>query len=300
MKVINFGSINKDYVYQVDNFVRPGETKSSKSFTNFIGGKGNNQSVALARAGCEVIHAGLIGADGGRIVVKMQENGINTDLISFVEDEPTGHAVIQVADSGENSILLYGGANLKVTKEKIKKVLAQAEKGDWLLLQNEINMLPEIMQEAHDKGLKIIFNPAPMTSSVKNYPLHLVDILVINHGEAEELTGKEDLVEIVAALKEQFIDSNTEIVLTRGSEGVIYYNNGDEVNVPAYKVSVADTTAAGDTFIGYFISSRIKNRENPLMYGQAAAALCVMKSGAVDAIPYLADVEKFMNENKKQ
>ena len=122
MKIINFGSINIDHVYGVEHFVRPGETLESESYALFSGGKGANQSIALARAGAEVIHAGKVGADGAWLKTKLQESGVDVSLVEMV-DLPTGHAVIQVNSEGENAIIIHGGANRSVSKANIKKVL---------------------------------------------------------------------------------------------------------------------------------------------------------------------------------
>ena len=140
MKILNFGSINIDLVYRVPHIVKPGETLSSLSLARFAGGKGNNQSIALARAGAPVFHAGKIGKDGAWIVAMLKVAGAD---VRFVKKDPgpTGHAVIQVADSGQNSIVLFPGANRTITPQEIRDTLAHFGKGDILLLQNEINAL---------------------------------------------------------------------------------------------------------------------------------------------------------------
>ena len=171
MKVLNFGSLNIDFVYRVRDFVRPGETISAASFARFPGGKGLNQSIALARAGARVLHAGAVGTDGGFLVDLLRENGVDCSLVAVIDDTPTGHAVIQVADSGENSIVLYPGANHRIADELIDRALALTAPGDILLLQNEISAMPEIMRRAAERNLRIFFNPAPMTGAVAAYPL---------------------------------------------------------------------------------------------------------------------------------
>lgn len=166
MKVLNFGSLNIDLVYRVRDFVRPGETISAQEFARFAGGKGLNQSVALARAGAQVVHAGAVGADGGFLLDLLRESGVDCSAVAVVDDVPTGHAVIQVSDAGENSIVLYPGANHRITAELIDRALAPTEPGDVLLLQNEISSMIDIMRRAHDRDLRIFFNPAPDRKSV--------------------------------------------------------------------------------------------------------------------------------------
>ena len=147
MKIINFGSINIDHVYGVEHFVRPGETLESESYSVFSGGKGANQSIALARAGAEVLHAGKVGADGGWLKTKLRDNGVDVSLVETV-DLPTGHAVIQVNSEGENAIIIHGGANRTFSSADIDKVLESAEAGDYLLLQNEINAVEKVLEKA--------------------------------------------------------------------------------------------------------------------------------------------------------
>ncbi len=288
MKIINFGSINIDHVYGVEHFVRPGETLESESYSVFSGGKGANQSIALARAGAEVLHAGNIGADGAWLKTKLQENGVDVSLVETV-DVPTGHAVIQVNREGENAIIIHGGANRSVSEANIEKVLEKAEECDYLLLQNEINAVDKILEKA--KGLTVVFNPAPMTDEVKNYPLEKVDIFIVNEVEGEALTGETEPDLMLDAMQKLYPKSRT--VLTLGKAGVIYADSEQRIKVPALQVDAVDTTGAGDTFIGYFLAelSRGSDIETSLQMGVKASALCVTRQGAADSIPKLEEVQ---------
>ena len=288
MKIINFGSINIDHVYSVEHFVRPGETLESESYALFSGGKGANQSIALARAGAEVIHAGKVGADGGWLKTKLQDSGVDVSLIETVA-ELTGHAVIQVNSEGENAIIIHGGANRNVSDANIENVLGKAEKGDFLLLQNEINAVDKILEKARD--LTVVFNPAPMSDEVKNYPLERVDIFIVNEVEGEALTGEREPDLILDAMQKLYPKSRT--VLTLGKAGVIYADGEQRVKVPALQVDAVDTTGAGDTFIGYFLAelSRGSGIERCLQMGVKASALCVTRQGAADSIPELEELK---------
>ena len=290
MKIINFGSINIDHVYGVEHFVRPGETLESESYALFSGGKGANQSIALARAGAEVVHAGNIGTDGAWLTEKLRESGVDVSLVETV-DEPTGHAVIQVNCEGENAIILHGGANRTVSEANIEKVLARADKDDYLLLQNEVNAVDKILEKA--KGLTVVFNPAPMSDEVKNYSLECVDIFILNEVEGEALTGQNEPESILAAMRELYPKSCT--VLTLGKEGVVYADSEKRIKVPALQVEAVDTTGAGDTFIGYFLAelSRGSAIEKCLEMGVKASALCVTRPGAADSIPGLEEVVRW-------
>jgi ribokinase len=289
MKILNFGSVNIDHVYSVGHFVRPGETLSSLSYNRFSGGKGANQSVALARAGADVYHAGRIGTDGLWLKEKLKGAGVKTKYLD-VSETPTGHAVIQVSTSGENSIILFGGANQSVDREFADSVLKGFHKGDFLLLQNEISSTAFIMKKASQLKLKIIFNPAPMNKDVLSYPLKLVDIFILNEIEGAELAGKSGTQKIINEMKRKFPNALT--ILTLGSKGVAYMENGKVVSVPALKVKAVDTTAAGDTFIGYFLASisRSCNIGDAIKLACKAAALCVTRRGAADSIPNLSEV----------
>ena len=287
MKVINFGSINIDHVYGVDHFVRPGETLESESYAVFSGGKGANQSIALARAKAAVLHAGSIGSDGEWIKTKLQENGVDVSLVETVA-EPTGHAVIQVNREGENAIIIHGGANRTVSEANIERVLEKAEKGDLLLLQNEVNAVDKVLEKAEE--LTVVFNPAPMTDAVKNYPLEKVDIFIVNETEGEALSGEREPEAILREMQKRYPKSRT--VLTLGKAGVIYADGEERVKVPALVVEAVDTTGAGDTFVGYFLAelSRGSAVEQCLEMGAKASALCVTRQGAADSIPTLDEV----------
>lgn len=284
MKIVNFGSLNIDHVYSVDHFVRPGETLSTRQYRQFAGGKGANQSIALARAGAEVYHAGKIGQDGLWLRERLVESGVKTDYLQ-VTDQPTGHAIIQVTPDGENSILLHPGANHAITPRDAERVLINFSPGDCLLLQNEISAVPDILRVASALGLRIIFNPAPMHPDVKSYPLKLVDILIINELEGRELAGELDPDAVLEGLNRQFPKAAK--VLTLGARGVLFAEKKTRLRVPAVKVTAVDTTGAGDAFIGYFVAEicRRTGVEAALKLACKAAAICVTRPGATDSIP---------------
>ena len=169
MKVLSFGSLNFDHVYQMDHFVMPKETTSSLSYSRGFGGKGLNQSIALAKSGLDVYHAGRVGFDGQPFIDYLQEYGVKVDYLKKDEEAATGHAIIQVSHS-ENCIILYGGANQLIDEAQIDEVLTHFEKGDLLLIQNEISSLTYLITKAHEKGLRIAFNTAPMDEKIFGYP----------------------------------------------------------------------------------------------------------------------------------
>ncbi len=292
MKVLNFGSLNLDYTYAVEHIVREGETVSSKGVTLNLGGKGFNQSVALARAGVPVYHAGLVGEEGLDFYDKCQECGIKTDYIKTVAGR-CGHTIIQVDDEGQNSIVLYGGANHKNTKEYVDEVLKNFETGDILVLQNEINELSYIIEQAFAKGMTIVLNPSPMDERIDECDLGKISIFVLNETEGQQLTGETTPATIVAAMHANY--SNAKVMLTLGKSGCIYHHGDEEYYQAAFDVDAVDTTAAGDTFTGFFIAGLIKQMpiRDILVMASKASAIAVTKPGAAASIPFMSEVELF-------
>ena len=294
MRILNFGSLNIDYVYAVDHFVRPGETLASARRDVFSGGKGLNQSVALARAGADVYHAGGIGKADGLFLKKMlSDSGVHTEFIEEYET-PTGHAIIQVDASGQNCILLFGGANRIQTPEFIDEVLSHFEKGDYLVLQNEINNVGYIMEKAHEKEMVIFLNPSPYNRDIDALPLSYVDCFLLNEVEAADICRvqrPDDSGELLAVLGKKF--PGAKIVLTLGKNGVVYKDGHCIYRHGIYKVTVVDTTAAGDTFTGYFIScmARGMSPEDILKYASVASSIAVSRKGAAPSIPLFDEVK---------
>lgn len=289
MKIINIGSLNIDYVYEVDSFVKKGETKLSNKLNIYSGGKGLNQSIALKRAGAEVYHGGLIGKDGSFLKELLEKEKVNTDFISIV-NSPSGHAIIQVDESGDNCILLHGGANQLFTEEIVDSILENFNKGDYLLLQNEINLMEYIINKASEKGLIIVLNPSPINSKLKSYPLDKVDIFILNEVEGKELTNKEKEEDILNELISKY--PKAQFVLTLGEKGVMYGFNHERIEVKAKQVKAVDTTAAGDTFTGYYLASMLsgKSVQEALEISTLAAAITVTREGAADSIPYMKEL----------
>ena len=292
MKILNFGSLNRDLVYAVDHAVLPGETLASSGMEPFCGGKGLNQSLALARAGAVVYHAGCIGSDGSDLILLLQDSGVDTRHIRRV-DGPSGHAIIQVDGRGQNSILLFGGANQRISPESIGKTLADFGEGDLLVLQNEINGIARIMDEAHDRGMRIVFNPSPFNESLSAYPLEKVDWFVLNEIEGAELTRKTEPEKILQAVKEKFFGAET--LLTLGQRGAMYTDRNVVCSHPIFPVPVKDTTAAGDTFLGYFFALlEEKGPQEALRWASAASAIAVSIKGAANSIPHREEVAAFL------
>ena len=296
-RILNFGSLNLDQVYRVDTFVRPGETKSSLSLETHCGGKGLNQSVAAARAGAEVWHAGQIGCDGDMLYDKLRENGVNLTLLER-SSGVSGHAIIQVDDKGQNCILLFGGTNQALTEEYIDRALAAFGSEGLVLVQNETNLVGSIIQKAHARGLQVAINAAPMDDKVFTYPLELIDWLIVNELEGAAIAKCELEVDILPKLKRLYPKMN--VLLTLGKRGAICVRGDEQARSGIYPVKVVDTTAAGDTFLGYFLSESLdqKNLSDALALATAASSVCVQVMGAADSVPMRTDVLAAIEQGK--
>ncbi len=296
MKILNFGSCNIDYIYSVSHFVTAGETISSKTMSEHPGGKGLNQSIAAARAGGQVYHAGNIGKDGAMLNELLKNNGVNVGYLN-VCDEKTGHAIIQLEGSGENCIIVYPGANDLLNEKQIESAVKQFDKGDICMLQNETPCTDYIIKIAHERGMAVIWNPSPINDKIKLESLKHCDYVIINKTEGKYLSGETEPGKIINELSERY--PGLRIVLTLGAEGCIYSDGETNLSQNAYKACAVDTTGAGDTFSGYFVAalSNGKTLKEALRLASAAAAISTEGLGAANSIPLLNETLNRMNSN---
>lgn len=286
MRIINIGSLNIDYVYRVDTFLQPGETKSSQNLTVNAGGKGLNQSIALAKAGCHVCHAGIWGAGGEMLVQTLQDHGVDTGLMQHRPELQNGHAIIQVSDSGQNSILLHGGTNQALTEDYIRRIIDSCGPEDLILLQNETNCIATVIEAAHERGIPVAMNVAPMGPEALDYDLGRLRWIVVNEIEAAALAGGSDFSETMENLTRKYPHSG--ILMTLGSDGAWLRDGGLELRMDALRIeNVVDTTAAGDTFLGYFLAGVTQGAdpETALQQATCASALAIQKPGAAQSVP---------------
>lgn len=290
-RIINIGSLNLDKIYQLPHTPLPGETLTALAHRVGLGGKGLNQSIAAARAGGEVLHVGAIGEDGEQLRKALEDAGANTTLLK-VSETATGHALILVNEQGNNSIVVLPGANHTLSLDDIEQAVSQGEPGDILLLQNETNLIAEAMKRGHAAGLKVAFNFAPFDAKIApTLPLELVDILFVNEIEGAGLTGEQDTDKILEQLYKQYPHALS--VMTRGGEGAFAITvDGKVLHEPSPPVKVVETTAAGDTFIGFFLAELLRSGElgKALKLGCKAGACCVSRPGAAESIPTLAEL----------
>lgn len=295
MKVLNFGSLNLDYVYRVEHFVQPGETLSAVSQSVNPGGKGLNQSIALVRAGAEIYHAGCVGQQGGSLGALLRENGVNTEHLLAV-DALQGNAVIQVNAAGENCIILYGGSNQCVTEEQVRHTLSCFAPGDWLVLQNEINQLPLIVDTAYELGLKIALNPSPYNEKLAAVDFGKLSWLLVNEVEVGQLSGSRSPEEAWLQLHGRY--PGLSLLVTLGGEGSAAFTAAETVRQAAFPAKAVDTTAAGDTYTGYFIAGLAEGRPlaECMRRASMAASISVTRAGAAGSIPTKEEVEKRLEE----
>lgn len=295
MKMVVFGSLNIDKTYSLEDFVRPGQTISAKKMEQFCGGKGFNQAIALRRAGNEVHFAGAVGQDGNMLLETLDINGINRDHVK-VSGSATGHAIIQLDKKGSNCIIILAGANGEITEADADKTLADFGAGDLIVLQNEISCVPYILHHAHAKGMIVAFNPSPFDGKIADCDLSCVDYLLVNEVEGASMTGHSDSDDILDELARSYPHLN--VVLTLGGDGSVFQTkDGARYFCGIHKVEAVDTTAAGDTFTGFFLSEILRHgdAQKALQVASVAASIAVSRKGAEPSIPAMGEVSEVLN-----
>lgn len=289
LKILNFGSYNIDYVYNMSKLVRAGETISALSTSEHPGGKGLNQAVAAARAGGNVFFAGNIGEDGLFLKKLLEDTGADTKYLK-INKTRTGNAIVQIDKDRENCIIVFAGANALLDEAYIKSIIADFACGDICMLQNETPCTDYIIKQAKLRGMSVIWNPSPMNEKIKDSAIKMSDYIIINKTEGKVLTGKEEPKDILKVLLKKY--PHTKIVITLGKNGSIYSDGIDTVKQSAFKAEPVDTTGAGDTFTGYFAAmiSKGTSIEETLKIASAAAAIATEKQGAASSIPMLKEV----------
>jgi ribokinase len=295
------GSINMDLVFQVDSLPIQGETKQSQDFATIPGGKGANQAVACAKQNVRTWMLGSVGQDSfsDQCLASLSKNGVDTRFVDRQEKNICGLATI-ILEQGDNRILTYGGANHHQDINKIYHVLGEHHaQGDYILSQLEIpiEVVQNVFRKAKTLGMITALNAAP-AKPLSSDLLMLIDLLIVNEGEGQQLTGSDNPETIMNRLLSQGVGA---VLLTRGAQGAAYQDQSRRVSVNAHKVKVVDTTAAGDTFIGVFLAHRIAGKEidEALTYASAGAALSIQKLGAQNSIPSKQDIDEFIERSLK-
>lgn len=289
MKILNFGSVNIDYVFSVSEIAKPGQTIAATAVEHYPGGKGFNQSLALAKAGAKVYHAGTIGKDGLWLQKMLEETGVDCSYLQMVPDN-TGTAFIQIDCRGQNCIVLNSGTNFLNTSDFYDSVLEHFSSGDILLLQNEINDINYLISKGSNKGMTVVLNPSPMNAEIFSCDLSKVNWFIMNEDEGRGLTGEVEPKKILDSMREKF--QHASAVLTLGKDGAQVFHGGEYFVQPACAATVVDTTGAGDTFTGFFLAEFTRGKSIPecLAIASQAAAIAISRKGAGTSIPELREV----------
>lgn len=286
MTVYNFGSINRDLIYQLPHMPAPGETLAALSYAEGLGGKGANQSAAAARAGARTVHIGAVGADGDWCLSELTRHGVDISQVRRTE-AATGTAVIYVDPQGENQIVLHAGANAEQDPEAVEAALSEAGPTDVLLLQNETPLTETIAKFGRNREVFVIYSAAPFRAEDVAPMLPFIDLLVMNRVECEELERRNHmpLAEIPVP----------HVLVTLGADGALWRDQqkGEVLHIPARATEVVDTTGAGDCFIGTVAAalSEGMERKQAMERASVAASIQVSRHGAAQAMPTRAEVD---------
>lgn len=299
MKALVFGSINNDYTYKVDHLAQEGETITCTEHSTSAGGKGLNQSIALANAGVESHFAGSVGSDGSFLCDILKFTGVH-EHIYVNKNAVTGHAIIQNDPKGNNCIVVCAGTNKLIPEEHVDNVLELFEQGDYLLCQNQINVNKKVIETAISKGMKVVLNPSPVRKSLFELPLDKIEYLILNCVEMVQIckhlgentiryAGRKlkenDAIKLCEKLHKHL--PITKIILTLGDYGSVYYDKKQNYFCPAREVEAVDATGAGDTFTGYFVAGIMQGKsiEEAMKKASIASSITVTKVGAAQSIP---------------
>ncbi|MBO8435761.1 MAG: ribokinase [Spirochaetes bacterium] len=298
MKYLVLGSVNIDLTFRVDHIVNAGETLASESVSRNAGGKGANQAAALGKAGLEAYYGGKLGEDGEWILSKLRSFGVDTSLSVISSDCHTGQAIIQIDKSGQNCIVLDAGGNKMIDDDEIDSILSHFSAGDVIIMQNEVNSIATMMEKAHEKGMRICFNPSPFEDYLMTLPLSYVDTFFVNEIEGRTMAGwdkvpssDEEFRELASDLLSIF--PSAKFVLTAGKKGAYCVSAKDGIAyAPIVDYPVVDTTGAGDTFCGFFLAATERGMSNQeaLEKASIASGIAVSRLGAMESMPFGKEV----------
>lgn len=294
--IIVVGSLNMDLVIRAPRHPEPGETILGSDFKTFLGGKGANQAVAAARLGGSVKMIGQVGEDsfGDSLFEGVTAEGIETRHILREPREATGVALITVDNAGQNTIVVASGANAKLTPVDVSNAEEAFEGANVLLLQLE-SPLPAIskaIELAKRHEMKVVLNPAP-AQMLQTKLLSQVDYLIPNQSELALLSGVDGIDTGVSCLRGLGV---TNLIVTLGYQGVLVVEKNKETQIRSYDVEVVDTTAAGDAFVGAFAVALTEGKTTieAAVFGNAAGALTVTRSGAQPSLPTRSELDQFL------
>jgi len=296
------GSANVDMIMKVKRLPERGETVADGVFMQTFGGKGANQAVAAARAGADARFVTCLGCDAFTpvMVENFRRDGLNLEGVRWVDDRPSGSALVMIEEEGMNYLTVAPGANAALGPDHIADGWGRIAASGLILLQMEIPVETNraIMARAREAGIPVMLNYAP-AHSIHPDLLSGLDVLIVNENEAEALSGIEfsgpaPAERIIRRLAEQ---GARRVILTLGRAGSIAYEDGAVDYCPAFPVKAVDTTAAGDTFCGTLGAALLEGLSltEAVRFATAAAALSVTRFGAQPSIPSRIEIDHFIH-----
>ena len=294
--IVVVGSVNIDDAIHMARLPGPGETVGARSLETGLGGKGANQAVAAARAGARVRMVGAVGSDGDVLVEALAAEGVDTDGVVRLPGRESGHAVILIDDGGENSIVVVPGANQSIPPSVVEDSCGRMLPGDVLLLQHEVPIETSraAARAARAAGATVMWNAAPAPTSVDEL-VEEIDVLVVNEHELAAIAGllglEVDQPDLIGVVADRL---SADVICTLGAAGAIHRMDGVTGTAPAPRVEPVDTTAAGDTFIGYLAATTDLPFASRLATALTAGALAVTRPGASASIPTRAEVDEIV------
>lgn len=304
-KIVVIGSSNVDTTLHVKDFPKPGETINATKITIAGGGKGANQAIAAAKSGAETYFINRVGEDseGGFITHQLKSYGVDTTYVQTTMGSKTGHAYITLNEAGQNDIIIDHGANYELTVEDIRGASDAIEEADCIIAQFEtpIEVTLEAFKIAKKAGKVTLLNPAPAISKIPKELLQYTDIITPNETESAKITGIQikNKSTLTANAEKLHLLGIKNVVITCGDQGAYISTPNMEELVPAYKVEAADTTGAGDTFIGYLASNlneELTNFEEAAKLASRASSIAVQRLGAQPSIPTAKEVQEAMGD----
>ncbi|MFA6289189.1 MAG: ribokinase [Opitutaceae bacterium] len=295
------GSANVDMIMKVNRLPERGETVTDGVFMQTFGGKGANQAVAAARAGGDVRFVACLGRDAftPAMVENFRRDGLNLDGVRFVDDLPSGSALVMIDGVGMNYLTVAPGSNAALSPDQVADEWSRISSSGLILLQMEIpaETNREILKRAREAGIPVMLNYAP-AHSIHPDLLAGLDTLIVNENEAAALSGIEPSDQATAerAVRALAAMGARCVILTLGAAGSLIFEAGQVIRVPAFPVKAVDTTAAGDTFCGALGVALLDGRPLPeaVRFATAAAALSVTRFGAQPSIPTRIETDHFI------
>ncbi len=281
--IITFGSINVDFVYEVEEMPQPGQTLLAKGFRTEAGGKGANQALAAARDGAEVVMVGAVGNDSlAEVGLQNLIAATDTSRVARV-DEPTGNASIHIDAKGRNMIVVAAGANLVASSEAVEEQLLQQANVVLMQMENDVAEVEKLIRRVRKSHATSVLNLAP-AFPLDEKVLSLCDIIVVNEDEAEALGGWLGCDAHAEALA---VRLGTGVLRTLGGEGAEAFAVGEYIRIPAMKIDVKDTTAAGDCFVGVLAAGLDRGLplNSAMERASVAAGLACSRAGSQMSIP---------------